>query len=502
MQGESMKNTPVATKYNFPTYKLKPIVRKLSADFETPASVYLKLADSKPSFLLESVSGGEHLARYSFIGVGIEESFILNDHNISHKQNSETTNYKIEVGQDPFDVLRSFMENREFESPEGLPRFSGGLVGYLGYDAIRYIEPKVNLQPNPNYPEALYLVADTLVAFDHAFGEILLITNVKINGNDSKAIIEAEEKLDELEARLLQPLDVSKHKNNSSPSKQEFKSNVDKTFFEDSVAKAKEHIIAGDIFQVVLSQKLSRETEASPFNIYRSLRRLNPSPYMFFFNFADLAGDEPFHIIGASPELHVRLEDGMASLRPIAGTRKRGAGEAEDLILEADLLADEKEVAEHLMLVDLGRNDLGRVSKYGSVNVNEFMSVERYSHVMHIVSQVEGEINSDLDGFNLLSATFPAGTVSGAPKIRAMQIIDKLETSPRGPYAGAIGYFSNDGSMDSCIAIRTLLMEGKTISVQAGAGIVADSIPEKEYQETINKAQALAEAVIIAEGEY
>lgn len=345
------------------------------------------------------------------------------------------------------------------------------------------------------------MVANTLVAFDHAFGQIILIANARVNGNEQAALAKEEAKLDELEERLNLPLDLSNLKVRHSSVNQVFQNNIPRKNFEQAVEKAKAHITAGDIFQVVLSQKLTRNTNAEPFSIYRALRSLNPSPYMFFMNFTDLAGPDPYHIIGASPELHVRLEDGLATLRPIAGTRQRGGNDHEDKTLENDLLADEKERAEHIMLVDLGRNDLGRVCDYGSVEVKDLMSIERYSHVMHICSEIEGRLDSKYDAFDLLAATFPAGTVTGAPKIRAMQIIEDLEPTQRGPYAGAIGYFSYDGSMDSCITIRTLTMEGQKVSVQAGAGIVADSSPQKEYQETLNKAQALAEAVSIAEGD-
>ena len=494
------QNTMIAEKI-FQPHQLKPVVRRLSADFETPASVYLKLADERPSFLLESVSGGERLARYSFIGVGLDEAFIVKNDQIIHKLANEINTYPIKVGQDPFEILRQYMNSQEFDPVEDLPRFSGGLVGYLGYDAIRYFEPKVKIPVKDDIPEAIYMVANTLVAFDHAFGQIILIANARVNGNEQAALEKEEARLDALEERLAQPLDLSNLKISRSPADQVFKNNIDQHNFEEAVDKAKAHITAGDIFQVVLSQKLTRNTNAEPFSIYRALRSLNPSPYMFFLNFADLVGPDPFHIIGASPELHVRLEDGMATLRPIAGTRHRGKNDHEDKSLESELLADEKERAEHIMLVDLGRNDLGRVCDYGSVEVKDLMSIERYSHVMHICSEIEGRLVPKFDGFDLLAATFPAGTVTGAPKIRAMQIIEDLEPTPRGPYAGAIGYFSYDGSMDSCITIRTLTMEGQQISVQAGAGIVADSIPINEYQETLNKAQALAEAVLIAEGD-
>jgi len=494
-----MNHNTVIGESIFQPHRRVPVVRRLPADFDTPASVYLKLAGEQPSFLLESVTGGEHLARYSFIGIDLDEAFILKDGQMTHKKSETAATYQIEQGGDPFNILRQYVNSQELEPVNGLPRFSGGLVGYLSYNAINYFEPKVGIQRFSNLPEAVYLVANTLIALDHAFGQIVLIVNARTNGNKATALAEAEVRLDKLEERLSQPLVLS-NQNRTSINGQIFESNVDQQTFEDAVIQAKEHIAAGDIFQVVLSQRLSRETQAAPFNIYRALRSLNPSPYMFFFNFGDLTGSDNFHIIGASPELHVRLEDDLATVRPIAGTRKRGNNEAEDKALETELLADEKERAEHIMLVDLGRNDLGRVCEYGSVKIKELMVVERYSHVMHIVSQVEGHLRPNLDGFDLMAATFPAGTVSGAPKIRAIQIAEDLETTPRGPYAGAIGYFSYDGSMDSCIAIRTLIMQGQNISVQAGAGIVADSVPQNEYEETLKKAQALAEAVVIAEG--
>jgi anthranilate synthase component 1 len=329
---------------------------------------------------------------------------------------------------------------------------------------------------------------------------VLLIANADLDQGEAQAMAAAERRLDQLEAAITGPLpELSPMAGGSLAT--DLESNTTRDEFLEAVRRAKEHIAAGDIFQVVLSQRLFRQTSARPFDIYRSLRRLNPSPYMFFFDFGDLAGPEPLYLIGASPEMHVRLKDGAASVRPIAGTRRRGADPAEDDRQEADLLADPKELAEHVMLVDLARNDLGRVCEYGSVHVPELMGVERYSHVMHIVSQVEGQIRPEFDAFDLLRVTFPAGTVSGAPKIRAMEIIADLEKDGRGPYAGAVGYFSYDGSMDTCITIRTLIMEGGRVSVQAGAGIVADSDPEREYEETLSKARALAVAVNGAENE-
>jgi anthranilate synthase component 1 len=473
-------------------------VRELPADLETPVSVYLKLANDGPSFLLESVTGGEQVARYSFIGVHPRRAFIFHGKQMrveSPGAGGDSVEHHVgETG--PFDLLRQALQEAGAATAgprAGLPRFSGGLVGYLGYETVRFIEPSVPLEPSADIPESIFLQADTLVAFDHAANRLVLMAR----GTDAGA------RLDEIEDRLNRPLDPQRPRLGSSRNGKhsELRSNMTGAQYMDAVKKAKEHIAAGDIFQVVLSQRLSRETNASPLSIYRALRRLNPSPYMYFFDFSGLssAGSEPLYLIGASPEMHVRLEGRKATMRPIAGTRRRGASPEEDQALQADLLADPKERAEHTMLVDLARNDLGRVSRYGSLHVPQQMVVENYSHVMHIVSQVEGELRSGLDAFDLMQATFPAGTVSGAPKVRAMQILDDLEGAPRGPYAGAVGYFSYDGSMDTCITIRTLVMQGKQVSVQAGAGIVADSDPQSEYQETLNKARALILAVEKAE---
>jgi anthranilate synthase component 1 len=347
------------------------------------------------------------------------------------------------------------------------------------------------------------MLADTLVAFDHARGRLLIIANAHLSGDPYAAYADAVARLDRIAGQLRAPLPslVTRDREASlwdSSSAEPLTSNFTQPQFEEIVRQAKEHIAAGDIFQVVLSQRLSRHTSAPPFDIYRALRRLNPSPYMFFFDFGQV-NDQPYHVIGASPEMLVRLEGRTATVRPIAGTRRRGSHPAEDAQLEQELLADPKERAEHVMLVDLGRNDLGRVSRYGTVHTPDLFVVERYSHVMHIVSQVEGQVRDGLTAFDLLRATFPAGTVSGAPKVRAMEIIRELEGLKRGLYAGAVGYFSYDGAMDTCIAIRTMLMRGDCVSLQAGAGIVADSDPASEYQETLNKAKALAVAIEMAE---
>jgi anthranilate synthase component 1 len=502
---------------------LIPVVRQLPADLETPVSVYMKLAGVEPSFLLESVTGGEQVARYSFIGVNPTHAYLLRGERLERRSLQDGVTVEIGGGQDPLEVLREEMSRRRPASrPKGsflrsggaeelhaLPRFSGGLVGFLGYEVAGAFErsvPVLQGGAGEALPEAIFLQADTVVAFDHAFGRLLLIVNVPLDPESTEpegaALAEGERLLDRLEERLAQPLPPAAASMAEAP-EAALRSNTTHTEFIQAVERAKEHIAAGDIFQVVLSQRFTRPTSASPFSIYRALRRLNPSPYMFFFDFAGLAGSEPLHLIGASPEMHVRLENGgetrRAAIRPIAGTRPRGRTPEEDQANGEDLLADPKERAEHIMLVDLARNDLGRVCEYGSVSTPELMLIERYSHVMHIVSQVEGQLRAEFDGFDLMRATFPAGTVSGAPKIRAMQIIFELEKAPRGPYAGAVGYFSYDGTLDTCITIRTLVMQGQVVHLQAGAGIVADSDPEREYQETLNKARALAVAVEMAE---
>ena len=473
-------------------------VRELPADLETPVSIYLKLAGEGPSFLLESVTGGEQLARYSFIGVNPSRAYVLRGRQFETHTSTGKESRALPEGVNLLEALRIELGSYRPKPHPGLPRFSGGLVGYLGYNAASQFEPSIPARPHPACPDGIFLLADTLVAYDHAFGRLVLVANASLEEGEEQAQDIARQRLDELQRRLAAPLPSNPHmETNIRPA--ELTANISREEFIQAVREAKEHIAAGDIFQVVLSQRLSRQTGATPFGIYRALRRLNPSPYMFFIDFAGLAGGPPMHLIGASPEMHVRLEGRRASVRPIAGTRRRGKTAEQDAALERELLADPKERAEHVMLVDLARNDLGRVCAYGSVQVPEQMAVERYSHVMHIVSQVEGQLRPEFDAFNLLQVTFPAGTVSGAPKVRAMQIIERLEHDARGPYAGAVGYFSFDGSLDTCITIRTLLMQGQEVSVQAGAGIVADSDPEREYEETLNKARALALAVELAE---
>lgn len=484
---------------------LIPIYRELPADLETPVSVYLKLQDEGPSFLLESITGGKSIGRYSFIGVRPRSLLTsINDNIIQSKPGFEKV-IPIQDGNDILSALKSELSLYKPVAIPNLPRFNGGAVGYLSYDTICRFEHLPSTCPDElKLPEAAFMIADTLVAFDHVMQRLIVIVNAELDGNVSEGYKRATARIDEIVARLSAPIPKSisiipESDNPNTPF--ELTSNMEQPAFEEIVQQAKAYITAGDIFQVVLSQRISGETKAQPFEIYRALRRLNPSPYMVFLRFPGGLGNPPLHVIAASPEMHVRLENGVAELRPLAGTRPRGITPAEDNLLAEELLDDEKERAEHVMLVDLGRNDLGRVCDYGTVKIHEMMKIERYSHVMHIVSDVRGKLQKDRDAYDLLRATFPAGTVSGAPKIRAMEIIDELENSQRGIYAGAIGYIGFDGNMDSCIAIRTIVMKGNTVHIQAGGGIVADSDPSKEYQESLNKARALTEAVKLAEME-
>jgi anthranilate synthase component 1 len=405
----------------------------------------------------------------------------------------------LDNGGDPLDVLKAEMAKYKPVRLPDLPRFIGGAVGFMSYDAVRRFERLPDDNPDElSLPEMTFMIAHTLVVFDHARQRLQVVANADLTRGDVRiAYQRAVARIDEVVARLNAPLpDIPL---TSAVSHNGLESNFTRQEYKELVEKAKEYIAAGDIFQVVLSQRLSRRTGAHPFGIYRALRMHNPSPYMVFMRFPGGLGSPPLHIISASPEMHVRLEEGVAELRPIAGTRWRGLTVEEDIALAEELLADEKERAEHIMLVDLGRNDLGRVCEYNSVRMEELMTVERYSHVMHIVSDIRGKLNPEQDAFDLLRATFPAGTVTGAPKVRAMEIIDELETTRRGIYAGIIGYVGYDGTMDSCIAIRTVIMQGDTVHIQAGGGIVADSHPQREYEESWNKAKALAEAVDYAE---
>jgi anthranilate synthase component 1 len=450
-----------------------------------------------------SVDKGEQLGRYSFIGVQAPISLTGRGRRVSIRGAGGAV-LEERQADDPLDVVKDVLQRRRPIQVDGLPRFTGGAVGYLAYDWVRFVErlPDSAAQ-DLDLPTFVFLLADNLVIFDHVRHRLIVLANCRLEGDLTAAYADAIARIDQIVARLRHPLHVPVTSNVLSSDK--WQSNFSQEQFEDMVRRSKEYIAAGDIFQVVLSQRLTRQTEADPFTVYRALRMTNPSPYMFFLELpgdtagAEHADGERIRLIGSSPEMHVRLEDGRAQLHPIAGTRWRGQTPEEDAALAEELMADPKERAEHVMLVDLGRNDLGRVCEYSSVHVPTLMAVERYSHVMHIVSDVQGKLRPEFDAFDLLRATFPAGTVSGAPKVRAMEIIEKLEGTRRGPYAGCVGYIDYDGTMDTCITLRTIVMRDHTCYLQAGAGIVADSDPACEWQETLNKAQALAVAVEVAE---
>ena len=457
---------------------LVAVSRELMADLETPVSAFLKIQRGGSSFLLESVEGGQRMARYSFIGTEPSRVIIAD-------ATSQT---------DPLVIVEQALKDRHIVPQPGLPRFSGGAVGYLSYEAAGRFEKLPSPEKDSlGLPEAMFMLTDTFLVFDHVSHRIRVISLMPLDGDIDQSYTEAISRIDELCRRLTAPLKVEAADQSKRAAPADFTSSVSKESFEASVARIKEDIAAGEAIQVVLSQRLSRATHAAPFDIYRSLRSINPSPYMFFLDFGS------FQIIGASPEILVRVEDGEVVTRPLAGTRRRGGTPEEDLALEIELKADPKERAEHIMLVDLGRNDIGRVAEPGSVEVSDLMNVERYSHVMHLVSHVKGKLKKGVSAYDALRATFPAGTVSGAPKVRAMQIIAEHEPEKRGPYAGAVGYFSYSGNMDMAIAIRTMVTSGGYAYVQAGAGIVYDSQPEAEYYETLNKAQALFKAVSQAE---
>ncbi|MFZ5826420.1 MAG: anthranilate synthase component I [Bacillota bacterium] len=488
-------------------YSLIPVYREVLADLETPISVFMKLCLDEPgAFLLESVEGGEKVARYSFLGCRPIIT-LANKEGVTRVMTGDAASEYRTVGQvtegngeseklegDPLTHLRQVMQRYRVHQPAGLPRFAGGAVGYLSYDAVRYYErlPGAPVD-DQNLPEALFMATELVVVFDHLKHKLMLIANTLPGSEPEVAYRRALALLDRAAERLRGPVPVPPGVAFGRPRPLVVKSNRTQAEHEAAVEAAKEYIRAGDIFQVVVSQRMETSVRSRPLDIYRVLRTINPSPYMFYITFGDLK------IIGSSPELLVRVEDGVATTRPIAGTRHRGATEEEDQALADELLADEKERAEHVMLVDLGRNDLGRVCQYGSVEVRDMMRIERYSHVMHIVSDVQGRVAPDKDAFDVLRAVFPAGTLSGAPKVRAMEIIDELEPVRRGVYGGAIGYFSWSGAMDTCIAIRTMVMRGDKVYIQAGGGIVADSNPTAEYQETLNKARALIRALEIAE---
>jgi anthranilate synthase component 1 len=475
---------------------LIPVWREILADMETPVSAFRKIADSENAFLLESVENGENLGRYSFLGCDPEVVFKCKGREIQilYRENEED----FEASDNPLEVLREFMTRYKPVQDADLPVFTGGAVGYLSYDMVRHWERLPDSNPDDlNLPDSYFCITDTLVAFDHVKHKMILISNAHVHDDPDKAYNEAVHKIELLNQRLRAPLPAvpEAEDNGVDERKPEVRSNFTQAEFEDVVRRCKEFIFAGDIFQVVPSQRLHRSYCGKPLDLYRALRVINPSPYMYYLKMGDL------RIIGSSPEILIKLEDRKVCVRPIAGTRKRGANRGEDLALEKDLLADPKERAEHIMLVDLGRNDVGRVSNYNSVRVDDLMAIERYSHVMHIVSNVVGDLREGLDAFDVLKAGFPAGTLSGAPKIRAMEIIDEVENLRRGPYGGAVGYIAFNGNLDMAITIRTMILKGRTIYVQAGAGVVADSVPSSEYEETLNKARAILKAADMAENE-
>jgi len=469
-----------------------PLMREVLADLDTPLSVYYKLARGPYSYLFESVQGGEKWGRYSIIGLPARTVLRIQGRDLVVEKDGVVI--RQETVDDPLEAVRRFQQQYTVPEAHGLPRFTGGLVGYFGYETIRYIEPRLGSMSKPDAigaPDILLTVSDEVVVFDNLQNRLYVV--IHVNPSVANAFEAANARLDELVSGLSQALPRTVSSDTPlTVGESDFVSGFTQQGFESAVERSLEYIRAGDIMQVVLSQRLAIPFTAAPLDLYRALRTLNPSPYMYFLDMKD------FHIVGSSPEILVRLEDGLVTVRPIAGTRPRGATEAEDQALEKDLLADPKERAEHIMLVDLGRNDTGRVAKTGSVKLSDQMVVERYSHVMHIVSNVTGELKPDLDAVDVLRATFPAGTVSGAPKLRAMEIIEELEPTRRGVYSGAVGYIGWNGNMDTAIAIRTAVIKDRTLYIQAGAGIVADSIPRNEWNETLNKARAIFRAVAMA----
>lgn len=471
-----------------------PVYREILADLETPVSTFLKIDDGPYAFLLESVESQENVGRYSFLGSGPSLVFEAKNGTVTCTRltggRKSTRSYTC-CGS-PLDELGQMLRAFRYVSVKGLPRFCGGFVGYMGYDMVRFFEDIPDKNPDDlRVPDCVLMLAETLIIFDHVNRKIKIVSNCVLDAKTPAALAcaykTALRRIDALVVKLKRPLhaDAEPRKGLQKPA---IVSNLSKAEFQEGVRKAKEYIRCGDIIQTVLSQRFHMKLHQKPFNIYRSLRGVNPSPYMFYLKLADFA------LVGSSPELLVRCENGIVETRPIAGTRPRGSNEQEDAKLAQELLGDAKEKAEHLMLVDLGRNDLGRVCDYGSVKVDEFMAVEKYSHVMHIVSNVTGKLKKGKSALDALIACFPAGTLSGAPKIRAMEIIDEIETTRRGPYGGAVCYFSFSGNLDSCIIIRTMLIKNNDLYIQAGAGIVSDSNPANEYQETVNKAKALVEA--------
>ncbi len=475
---------------------LIPVYKEVLADLDTPVSAYMKMCGGEYSFLLESVEGGEKWARYCFLGFDPSIIISIKGNEVVVEKNGQAKSILITQG-NPLVGLKDILARYQPVDVEGLPRFSGGAVGFVSYDMVRSFEdlPEDTVD-DLQVPDARFVITDTLLIFDNVAQTIKIVSNAHVdNENIEESYNQAVKNIDAIEKKLRTslPVDVNNKNSSKTDSLNRIESNFKKEHFINSVQKIKNYILEGDVIQVVLAQRLKFNISKDPFTIYRALRSINPSPYMYYLKFGDL------EIVGSSPEILVRLEGEKIEVRPIAGTRKRGQSEEEDQALENDLLNDEKELAEHIMLVDLGRNDVGRVAKTNSVSVNEKFTIERYSHVMHIVSNVQGELKKGLDGYDVLAATFPAGTLSGAPKVRAMEIIEELEPTRRGLYGGAVGYISFNGNMDTAIAIRTLLIKNKTAYLGVGAGIVADSIAENEFEETMNKGKALLKAIELAE---
>ncbi len=474
---------------------LIPIYREILADRETPVSAFQKIDDGRYSFLLESMEGGEKWARYSFLGS--RPSVIVRTFGRRAEIIRSGKTAKLSFERDPLEVIKKVLSEYRPVPDPSLPRFFGGAVGFMGYDVVRFFEELPGREKaGLDTPDIFFMITDTLVVFDNVTHMIKVVSNAHVKGRSVEvAYNEAVKKINNLVRRLKAGIKIqgARGKGKTKAKDHLLTSNFTQPQYEQAVLQAKEYIKAGDIFQVVPSQRFQTRISVEPYEIYRALRLINPSPYMYFLRCGDTT------VVGASPEVMVRLEGNRIELRPIAGTRRRGVDEEEDKVLAEELLADPKERAEHIMLVDLGRNDVGRVSDPGSVNVSELMVIERYSHVMHIVSNVRGRLSAENDAYDVIRACFPAGTVSGAPKIRAMQIIDELEPTKRGPYAGAVGYFGFSGNMDTCITIRTLVIKNSVAYIQAGGGVVADSNPAAEYQETVNKARAMMRAVEMAE---
>lgn len=474
---------------------LIPVYREILADMETPVSAFRKIDRGDHAFLLESVEGGEKWGRYSFLGSNPAVIFRAKGATVELMTADGTRSHTVE--KDLLEPLKAVLEQYRPVATDDLPRFYGGMVGFLAYDVVRQFERLPAMTKDDlDLPDAVFLLPDTLLIFDNVSHRIKVVANAFVPEADPRRLREvyddAARKIDEVIQALRRPLHMD-HRPHGDGEDLQLCSTMSRPDFIRAVERTQEYVRAGDIVQAVISQRLSVKTSADPFDIYRALRTINPSPYMYYLRLGDV------RVVGSSPEVLVRLEEGRIDLRPIAGTRPRGRNDAEDLALERELLADPKERAEHIMLVDLGRNDVGRVAKVGSVAVSELMTIERYSHVMHIVSNVKGLLAEGYDAFDLLRACFPAGTVSGAPKIRAMEIIEELEPVRRGPYAGAVGYFGFSGNMDTCITIRTVIIADGVAHVQVGAGIVADSDPEREYEETMNKAKGMLKAIQMAE---